>query len=86
MPISNAERLAQAVLLFHRGGPWTALDSGHWLALTGKVDCTTKVLCDLARRILETAEREVVIQLPLEPLSDADIRQAALGPLEWKQR
>ena len=45
-----AERLAQAVLMFHRGGPWTADDRVVWHALTGQDEATTKVLCDLARR------------------------------------
>lgn len=53
-PLSLAERLARAVLLFHQGGQgghWTDHDSEVWLALTGERDCTTRVLCDLARQL-----------------------------------
>ena len=46
---SDAVRLARAVLLFHRGGPWTDADRAAWLGLTGEHEATTKVLCDLAR-------------------------------------
>jgi hypothetical protein len=49
--MSDAEKLAQAVLLFHRGGPWTAQDSETWLAVTGEPDVTNRVLCDLARKV-----------------------------------
>jgi len=42
--------LACAVLLFHRGGPWTDADRQMWLALTGTEEATTKTLCDFARR------------------------------------
>lgn len=49
--LDDAERLARAVLLFHKAPPWTDQDSEVWLALTGQVDATSKVLCDLAREI-----------------------------------
>jgi hypothetical protein len=42
--------LALAVLMFHRGGPWTNTDRATWRGLTGRDEATTKVLCDLARR------------------------------------
>jgi len=54
--MSDAERLAKAVLLFHRGGPWFDRDRELWSALTGEREATTKVLCDLARRIRATEE------------------------------
>ena len=55
--MSDAERLARAVLLFHNGGPWTDQERATWVALTGDYDATTvKLLCDLARRILASAE------------------------------
>lgn len=44
-------RLARAVLLFHRGGPWTPEDHHAWASLTGTWLCTTKNLCDLARKV-----------------------------------
>jgi hypothetical protein len=58
--LSLAERLARAVLLFHRGGIWTDWDREVWLALTGEHDATTRVLCDLARELRshEEAVRE----------------------------
>jgi hypothetical protein len=49
------ERLARAVLLFHRGGPWTDADRAVWLELTGQRDATTRVLGDLAREVLAAA-------------------------------
>jgi hypothetical protein len=48
------DRLANAVLLFHRdGGEWTGDDHAAWREATGEDDVTTRVLCDLARRILD---------------------------------
>lgn len=49
--VRGLENLARAVLLFHRGGPWTLEDRQMWLALTGEEDATTKVLCDFARKV-----------------------------------
>lgn len=54
--LSDAALLARAVLLYHRGGPWTAEDAGTWLGLTGSPEATTRALCDLARRV-RAAER-----------------------------
>ena len=51
------ERLARAVLLFHRGGRWTGTDRNEWAMLTNDEDATKVVLCDLARRLL-AEERE----------------------------
>ena len=44
--------MARAVLLFHRGGPWTDNDRALWLALTEQEEATTRVLCDVAREVL----------------------------------
>lgn len=44
--------LARAVLLFHRGGPWTAADAATWRGLTGSDEATTRTLCDVARQVL----------------------------------
>jgi predicted NUDIX family NTP pyrophosphohydrolase len=52
---TSLNRLAGAVLLFHRGGPWTERDRATWRSLTGEDEATTKVLCDLARRTIERA-------------------------------
>ena len=54
--LSDAERLARAVLLFHRGGGWIQSDSEMWLILTGVREATTKTLCDLARQVRKTEE------------------------------
>jgi hypothetical protein len=54
--ISDSERLARAVLLFHRGGRWTAGDTEMWETLTGELQVTTKVLCNLARRVRKNEE------------------------------
>lgn len=56
--MSDLERLARAVLLFHRGGPWSDADRVAWLELTGQqtaacAEATTRKLCDLARAVLE---------------------------------
>jgi hypothetical protein len=53
--MNTTERLARAVLLFHRSGPWTDDMRAEWLMLTGQHEATTKVLCDLARRCMEEA-------------------------------
>jgi hypothetical protein len=45
------EKLAAAVLLFHRGGTWTDNDRQMWLALTDTDEATTKTLCDFARKV-----------------------------------
>jgi hypothetical protein len=45
-------RLARALLLFFRHGPWTDADCALWRSLTGSEEVTTKVLCDLARSML----------------------------------
>ena len=55
--LSNAERLAQAVLLFHRGGPWTAADREMWKAITGEDEATTRTLCGFARKIRKAEQR-----------------------------
>lgn len=54
--LSDAERLARAVLLFHRGGPWSAWDSEVWRVLTGSRDVTAKALCNFARRVRKEEE------------------------------
>jgi hypothetical protein len=48
-----AQRFAQAVLLFFRGGIWTREDHDRWAALTGERLCTTRALGDMARRLIE---------------------------------
>lgn len=48
--VRRLEKLAAAVLLFHRGGEWSDNDRQMWRALTDSEEATTKTLCDLARR------------------------------------
>jgi len=54
--------LAHAVLLFHRGGPWTQADDARWNSLLafapGPMDkeTTTKGLCDAARAAIRKVE------------------------------
>ena len=50
--MNDLERLARAVLLFHRAGPWSGQDRNEWVMLTDEEEATTKVLCDLARKLL----------------------------------
>lgn len=45
-------RVALAVLMFHRGGPWTVEDRAEWTKLTGEVECTTRALCDFTKEQL----------------------------------
>lgn len=47
--ISDAERLARAVILFYSAVTWDDPERALWLSLTGESDATTRVLCDLAR-------------------------------------
>lgn len=54
--MTPVERLARAVLLFHRGGAWTGMDRNEWVMLTSSDEATTRVLCDLARRLLAEAQ------------------------------
>ena len=53
--MTDIERLARAVLLFHRGGRWNGQDRCEWVMLTDSEDATSKTLCDLARRLLEAS-------------------------------
>jgi hypothetical protein len=50
--MTGAERLARAVLLFHKGGEWTPDNLAEWRVMTGSMEATTKVLCDVAREVL----------------------------------
>jgi hypothetical protein len=55
--MNEAERLARATLLFHRGGMWTEQDRATWRTLTGSEHATTVTLCLLARAITEPSWR-----------------------------
>jgi hypothetical protein len=49
--VRGLENLAAAVLLYLKGGPWTAADQQAWLALTNTTEATTKSLADFARKV-----------------------------------
>ncbi len=50
--VRGLEALAGAVLLFHRGGPWTAEDREQWASLTGETERRQpRPLCDFARKV-----------------------------------
>jgi len=47
------EKLARAVLMFHDAKPWGSAERfAIWKELTGSDEVTTKVLCDLARKVV----------------------------------
>ena len=50
--MTGNERLARAVLLFFRGGPWTDNDRAVWVSMTGRPTPTAATLCDFAREVL----------------------------------
>lgn len=76
--MTDAERLARAVLLFHSESPWTPEKQATWRQLTGEPECTTVKLCNLARKILDEY---------MATLSSRDILQRALeefaNPANW---
>lgn len=54
--ISDAEKLARAVLLFWQGGAWSEEQQTLWEACTGTANTTTRALCDLARKVRSQEE------------------------------
>ena len=56
--------LAEAILLFHGGSPWTAEKCRSWEEITGHSVATTTVLRDLARGALAQLDAEVVLRVP----------------------
>jgi hypothetical protein len=50
--MTGAERLARAVLLFHKGGEWTPDNRAEWEIVTDSSEVTAEVLCDVARDVL----------------------------------
>ena len=55
--MTDAERLARAVLLFHSNGMWSTTKQSELQWLTNQTEATTKTLCDLARRILQKVSK-----------------------------
>ena len=64
--MSGNERLARAVLLFFRGGPWTDDDRAVWETMTGYPTPTAATLCEFAREVLSD-ERMRSQGLPRSP-------------------
>ena len=52
--MTGNERLARAVLLFFRGGPWTDDDRAVWETMTGYPTPTAATLCDSPARCCPT--------------------------------
>jgi hypothetical protein len=50
--MTGAERLARAVLLFHKSGEWTPDNRAEWEIVTDRSEMTAEVLCDVARDVL----------------------------------
>ena len=49
--MSDAEKLARAVLMFYQGVAWSQNDRETWLMLTGEEEVTTRTIGNLARRV-----------------------------------
>jgi hypothetical protein len=58
MPVelSDAEKLARAVLMFHASPTWTDAHRATWKELTGSENATTVTLCDMARKLRSREE------------------------------
>ena len=52
--MSDAERLARAVLLFFSDPPWTPEKRAEWTELVGDYEATSVSLCNLAREMTPT--------------------------------
>lgn len=61
--------VAEALLLFHAGGPWDEDRAARWFNLTNCVEATTRNLCELARRALLAMPEDLA----------ATVRRAARG-------
>jgi hypothetical protein len=56
--MSDAEKLARAVLMFYNTQEWSELHRQVWQKLTGSDEATTRVLADLARKVMQAEERK----------------------------
>lgn len=54
----HARNLARAVLMFHGATQWGDAERVAWIQLTGRGEATTRVLGDLARRVLAETEHD----------------------------
>ena len=50
--LAKAHRALRATLMFHDASPWTDERRKDWHKMTGETEATTKVLCDLIRKVL----------------------------------
>lgn len=57
--MSDAEKLARAVLMFYAGTAWGDNERETWLMLTGSDEATTRTLGNLARRVRAQEEMRV---------------------------
>ena len=71
--MTGNERLARAVLLFFRGGPWSDNDRAVWETMTGYPTPTAATLCEFAREVLSD-ERMRSQGLPHPPPSPKELR------------
>lgn len=54
--VTDAEKLAAAVVLFYSAGPWDDRKRATWEKLTGTKEATTKHLGDLAWKVLKESK------------------------------
>ena len=52
----SASNALRALLLFHHPGPWTTDRAKDWDEVAPGRDCTSKTVCDLARKALGIPE------------------------------
>ena len=45
------DQVCRAVLLYHRNGAWLKGDDDEWFELTGRVEATSRNLCDFVREV-----------------------------------
>lgn len=77
--MTDLERLALAVLLFHRGGAWSTDDHKNWLELTGTPLATSRNLCNLARKLIGNGPSpETNLAGPLQ--NPSPILESSSGP------
>ena len=50
-PITDAEKLARALLMFFDSGAWSPDRARQWRELMGEAPANSKTLCDLARKV-----------------------------------
>lgn len=56
--LTDAQKLAYALLLYARGSKWSYDDTAEWEALTGSKSATMQTLCSLARTVAGPGAKE----------------------------